>query len=338
MCNACLISKLPFANTQADEHDVLSTNAGGVVDTQADEHDLLSTDAGCGVDTQAEEHDVLSRDAGGGVDTQADEHDLLSPDAGGGVDTQADEHDVLSPDAGGGVDTQADVDVSLDSSDDIYKVFCRKGLHFLHLNIRSLPPSIDEIRTIAIQTKPAVIALTETWLHDSVNYSELRINNYCLIRADRSRQRGGVCLFIRENLTFNRILDIITDSIETLWVEILQPKAVPIIVGVAYRPPTQSDFYDKFEQTCHQIDSNKHEIIILGDFNTDVKGDSNLQRRLVEFQTTFDLDQLIVEPTRITPTIRTIIDLILVSDPAKISHSCVIEIGVSDHFVNILYS
>ena len=142
-----------------------------------------------------------------------------------------------------------------------------------------------------------------------------------------------MCLFIRENLTFHRRLDIITVSIETLWVEILQPKTIPILVGVAYRPPSQSDFYDIFEQTCHQIDTNKHEIIILGDFNTDVKADSNLQRHLVEFQTTFDLDQLIVEPTRITPKSRTIIDLIFVSDPAKISQSGVIEIGVSDHFL-----
>ena len=87
-------------------------------------------------------------------------------------------------------DDEADVDVSFDSSDDIYKVFCRKGLHFVHLNIRSLPPSIDEIRTIATQTKSAVITLTETWLDDSVNDSELRISNYCLVRADRNHQGG----------------------------------------------------------------------------------------------------------------------------------------------------
>ena len=127
-------------------------------------------------------------------------------------------------------------------------------------------------------------------------------------------------------------------SIETLWVETLQPKTIPILVGVAYRPPSQSDFYDIFEQTCHQIDTNKHEIIILGDFNTDVKADSNLQRRLVEFQTNFDLDQLIVEPTRITPKSRTIIDLIPVSDPAKISQSGVIGDRCQRSFFNILYS
>ena len=53
----------------------------------------------------------------------------------------------------------------------------------------------------------------------------------------------------------------------------------------------------------------------------------------MEFQTTFDLDQLIVEPTGTTPKSRTIIDLILVSDPAKIIQSGAIEIGVSDHFL-----
>ena len=269
--------------------------------------------------------------------------DISTTIAGGGVDSQAIDN-ISTTVAGGAGDSQANDDdaYSIDSCDDIYEVFCGKGLHFLHLNIRSLPPNIDEIRTIANRTKAAVIALTETWLDDSVNDSEISINNYCLIRADRNRQGGGVCLYIRENLTFNPRIDIKTDSIETLWVEILQPKTKPILVGVAYRPPSQCDFYDIFEQTCHQIDdSNKHEIIILGDFNTDMKGplNSNLRRRLLEFQTTFDLDQLIVEPTRITPTSRTIIDLILVSDPAKISQS-----GAHDRdwcersFLNILYS
>ena len=58
----------------------------------------------------------------------------------------------------------------------------------------------------------------------------------------------------------------------------------------------------------------------------------------MEFQTTFDLDQLIMEPTRITPKSRTIIDLILVSDHAKISQSGVIGDRCQRSFFNILYS
>ena len=341
-------------DSEANDDDISTTVAGGAGDSQANDDDISTTVAGAG-DSQAIDDDISTTVAGGAGDSQANDDDISTTVAGGGVDSQANDDDISTTIAGGGGDSQAidnistmvaggagdsqandDDAYSIDSCDDIYEVFCGKGLHFLHLNIRSLPPNIDEIRTIANRTKAAVIALTETWLDDSVNDSEISINNYCIIRADRNRQGGGVCLYIRENLTFNPRIDIKTDSIETLWVEILQPKTKPILVGVAYRPPSQSDFYDIFEQTCHQIDdSNKHEIIILGDFNTDMKGplNSNLRRRLLEFQTTFDLDQLIVEPTRITPTSRTIIDLILVSDPAKISQSGVIEIGVSDHFL-----
>jgi len=45
----------------------------------------------------------------------------------------------------------------------------------------------------------------------------------------------------------------------------------------------------------------------------------------------FDLTQLIKEPTRVTKTTSSILDLILVSDQNKISHSGVSCIGVSDH-------
>ena len=48
-----------------------------------------------------------------------------------------------------------------------------KGLHFLHLNIRSLIPKIEEVRIVARESNAAVIGLTETWLDSSVKDSEL---------------------------------------------------------------------------------------------------------------------------------------------------------------------
>ena len=59
------------------------------------------------------------------------------------------------------------------------------------------------------------------------------------------------------------------------------------------------------------------------DFNTYVNVVSNcsLRRGLEDFQTIFDINQVINEPTRITTTSSTTIDLILVSDPLKISQS-----------------
>ena len=42
---------------------------------------------------------------------------------------------------------------------------------------------------------------------------------------------------------------------------------------------------------------------------------------------------MIKEPTRITPTYSSILDVIIVSDEEKISQSGVIPIGISDHFL-----
>ena len=58
---------------------------------------------------------------------------------------------------------------------DIYQCFDRKGMHFIHLNIRSLLPKMSEIRIIAQRTKAAVIAMSETWLDPSVQDSEVDI-------------------------------------------------------------------------------------------------------------------------------------------------------------------
>ena len=43
-----------------------------------------------------------------------------------------------------------------------FEVFTRKGLHFIHLNINSLLPKIDELRHIAKNSNTAVIGISES--------------------------------------------------------------------------------------------------------------------------------------------------------------------------------
>ena len=43
-----------------------------------------------------------------------------------------------------------------------WKTFRNKGLHFIHLNINSLLPKIDELREIVKISNPRVIGITET--------------------------------------------------------------------------------------------------------------------------------------------------------------------------------
>ena len=73
-----------------------------------------------------------------------------------------------------------------------WKIFNKKGLHILHLNINSLWPKIDEINFIAKQSNASIIGISESKLDSSIFKSELDIDEYDLIRLDRSRREEGL--------------------------------------------------------------------------------------------------------------------------------------------------
>ena len=63
--------------------------------------------------------------------------------------------------------------------------------------------------------------------------------------------------------------DLQTDNLETVWAEVLLPKTRPILTGICYRPPRQSDFFDVLELSINEGHC-LNECILLGDFNTDI--------------------------------------------------------------------
>jgi len=120
----------------------------------------------------------------------------------------------------------------------------KRGLYFLHVNVRSLLLKLNEISMIARQTNAACIGIKESWLDNSVFDSELSIPIYTIVRRDRNRQDSGVCIFIRCDLAFNTRPDLQHDDLEAVWIELLLPKTKPILFAVVYRPSTQSNFYN----------------------------------------------------------------------------------------------
>ena len=65
-----------------------------------------------------------------------------------------------------------------------WNIFKKRGMHFIHLNINSLLPKIDEIRYVAKLTNATVIGLSETKLDNTVLSSKLEIEGYDLVRSD----------------------------------------------------------------------------------------------------------------------------------------------------------
>ena len=85
------------------------------------------------------------------------------------------------------------------------------------------------------------------------------------------------------------------------------------------------------------VDLVKSDVIILGNLNTNMMSNSKLPKNdkheLLNFSGTFDLTQLIKEPTRITDTSRTLIDLIFVNNDHRVVKSGVIPVLLSDHYL-----
>ena len=223
--------------------------------------------------------------------------------------------------------------------------FNKSGLHFIHININSLLPKIDEIRSMALNTNAALIGITESKLDESIPNSEININNYILIRNDRNRNGGGVACYIREDINFTQ-KNIFKDDIECIFVDILLPKTKTFTVGIFYRPPNKTKFIENINEDFHKLHSENNDVFILGDMNINLFqnekyiGEDNkdststacpLLNKYKEFISTFGLKQLIRSPTRVTCGTASLIDHVLTNTEEKISQSGVLEIGISDH-------
>ena len=201
----------------------------------------------------------------------------------------------------------------------------------MHLNVRSLISKISELRYIAVKTNAAVICLSETWLDDSITDGEISIDGYCLVTRDRNRSGRGVCMYIRNDISFSPRIDLDIDGLEVLFCDSRLPKFKPIVIGTCYRSSTQTDFIDKLEESIFKLRSDS-EIYLLGDFNIClVYKDSSLCRKYISFMRMFDFNQLISEATRVTSSSSTLIDHILSNTSEKICQFGTISWGLSDH-------
>ena len=102
-----------------------------------------------------------------------------------------------------------------------------------------------------------------------------------------------------------------------------------------YPPDSNVELFDLFEQFLRKIDDKNKEIIISGDFNCDQLRKNNEDKKLKKLNDLmhiYQLQQHIDKPTRITPTSKTLIDIILTKiEDARTLDSGVIDLGISDH-------
>lgn len=84
-------------------------------------------------------------------------------------------------------------------------VFRTDKLNICHINVQSVCArgfsKFDELKAVFFNSKAHIVCMSETWLNESINDSMIRIEGYNLIRNDRNRHGGGLCVYFRQNLS-----------------------------------------------------------------------------------------------------------------------------------------
>ena len=180
-----------------------------------------------------------------------------------------------------------------------------RGFKIAFLNIVTLPGKIGEFRHIVCNNNIDLIAFNETRQDRSIPDGLLDIDGYEVIKKDRSRNGGAVCIYLRNSINFKVRSDFISIELKAVCLEITKPHSKPFFVTTIYRPPNATvEFFDHLEKLIKQIDDENKEMYILGDLNCNLLEEKTFfnipTQKLYSLYELYQLSQLIKEPTRIT--------------------------------------
>ena len=179
-----------------------------------------------------------------------------------------------------------------------------------HLNVQHLLPKIEELKSLLYppSNELDIFGYTETFLKSYIPKSQIGIEGFKCERRDRKRKSGGgVVIYINQNISYKRRTDLEVDNVEIIWIETDIPHTKPILIGCLYRPESKASWYTDFEIMMDFVfKAQSNEIILMGDFNLNLLGKPN--QRWLDCINTYQLEQVIIEPTRVTATTQTLID------------------------------
>ena len=179
------------------------------------------------------------------------------------------------------------------------------------------------------------LAITKSWLCNNISDAEIDIPGYIAHRKDRQeRSGGGVALYVRDSIQASRMTDLEVVELEVIWLQLNLLKRNHLVACV-YRPPNSTPaFHQLFEEIIQKATTYCTPLIIMGDVNMNYLEQDNWNvSKLIESTGNLQLYQMVPQPTRITASTSTLIDLIFVNSLiSKITKSVkVIDIGYSDH-------
>ena len=219
--------------------------------------------------------------------------------------------------------------------------YSSKDLRVAHLNICSLRYKIDELRLLQRICGFDILGISETHLDSSVPDNFLQIDGLQLIRRDRTKCKGGgVALYYAEHLTAVHRKDLLAKDIEAIWIQVKLP-VLTTLFSVVYRSELETpNFFENFHGVLEKAWLKTDSIFVLGDLNCCMlEAQNNPGSTLITSKTKnllrlfedFNMQNVIDEPTRITYTTKSLIDLIVTTKVDVVRCTGVMPLGISDH-------
>ena len=226
-----------------------------------------------------------------------------------------------------------------DQSNSGHPLQLEQDFSIVHHNVNRLYSKLDEIKLyLKIHYSVTIYCCSETSLNDNISDHQITIEGYNIIRRDRnSKEGGGLIIYLGDDTECSRRRDLAHDIVEAVWLEITL-KHKKILLAVTYRPPNEhtvsyNTWLNKImEEAISSAYVEDKSIIILGDFNIDLLGKQPHQEFWLSFIDNYELSQLITNHTRVTPTKKSLLDHIYVSENILVKYFGLLPWALSDHF------
>lgn len=216
----------------------------------------------------------------------------------------------------------------------------KSNIKAAHLNVRSLKSRVHFclVKETILQNKFDIHAISETWTDLTVSGASLEISGYQFSRQDRGSHKNGGGLYIYAKLNLKiTVLDDLSlaceDGFKQLWlrVQCRSHKSFLVCNTLSTSTDTPTSCFENLAESFVDALLMELDIIILGDLNCNLLASSLETKSLREFISTFNLNQLVEKPTRITETTISLIDVMMTTNKNIVSLCDVLSCSTSNH-------
>ena len=202
------------------------------------------------------------------------------------------------------------------------------------LNINSLRNKVIELGVILKELPLDYLVISETKLDDSFPNAQFKINGYEVrARRDRNKHGGGLIEFVRQGFISKRLKKYEPNCSECICSEFTISKKKWICFSI-YRPPSTGNietFFEEMNEVISKALCKYENLIVMGDFNIDIKSSNSDKDKLEYFCDLFNLTNLVHSDTCFMKNSKSTIDLILTNKPLHFQKTHVVETGLSDY-------